>query len=140
MKDFDIQLDLKPSQASLDELADGLNEHSLQIVEKAGFQPIAFFARDNCDRLQGGIYGRINWNWLRVSLLWVSPDNRGSGLGSELLNKLESEATTRGCVNSHVDTFSFQAREFYLTNGYAVFAELPDYPAGHSRIYLKKSL
>jgi len=140
VKNFDIQLDLKPSQEILDELAAGLNDHSLPLVAKPGFQPIAFYARNNRGRLQGGIYGRINWNWLNVSLLWVSPDNRGSGLGSQFLNQLESDAIKRGCTNSHVDTFSFQAREFYISNGYEVFAELPDYPDGHSRIYLKKRL
>ena len=140
LKKFDIQLDLNPTQASLGELAAGLNEHSVPFVEKPGFQPIALFARDKHARMQGGIYGRINWGWLSVSILWVNPDNRGGGLGSTLLNRLESEAVSLGCINSHVDTFSFQAQEFYLANGYKAFAELPDYPDGHSRIYLKKSL
>ena len=137
---FNIELDLNPTQSCLDELSAGLNEHSEKFVEKAGFQPIALFARDELGCMQGGIYGRINWSWLSVSLLWVSSDNRGSGLGSALLERLETEAATLGCTKSHVDTFSFQAQEFYVAHGYEKFAELPDYPDGHSRIYLKKSL
>ncbi len=90
--------------------------------------------------MQGGIYGRINWSWLSVSLLWVKSGNRGSGLGSTLLKRLETEAQALGCTKSHVDTFSFQAEGFYLANGYEIFAELPGYPDGHSRIYLKKLL
>jgi len=140
VKHIELKLDLSPTQASLDELTAGLKEHSLPIVEKPGFQPVALFAREKGNRLQGGVYGRINWNWLSISRLWVSPDSRGSGLGSTLLRRLEAEAVLRGCTNSHVDTFSFQAREFYLANGYKPFAELQDYPDGHSRIYLKKSL
>ncbi len=137
---FDLELDLNPKQSYLDELAAGLNEHSEGFVEKAGFQPIALFARDKSGCMQGGIYGRINWSWLSVSLLWVGPDNRGSGLGSALLARLETEAAALGCTKSHVDTFSFQAQAFYVANGYEKFAELPDYPDRHSRIYLKKSL
>ncbi len=140
MNRFNIELDLKPKQSCLDELAAGINQHSESFVEKAGFQPIALFARDKLGCMQGGIYGRINWSWLSVSLLWVSSDSRGSGLGSALLERLESEAAALGCAKSHVDTFSFQAQEFYIANGYETFAELPDYPDGHSRIYLKKSL
>lgn len=140
MGQLELHLDLNPTQSSLDELTAGLNEHSVTIVEKPGFQPIALFAKDAEERLQGGIYGQLNWSWLSISLLWVHSDNRGSGLGSTLLGRLEAEAATLGCTQSHVDTFSFQARGFYLTNGYEVFAELPDYPDGHSRIYLKKSL
>jgi len=140
MSKFEIELDLNPNQSRLDELTSGLNDHSEQFVEKPGFQPIALFATDKRGRMQGGIYGRINWNWLSVSLLWVSADDRGSGLGSTLLRRLETEAATLGCTKSHVDTFSFQAQQFYLANGYEAFAELADYPDGHSRIYLKKSL
>ena len=137
---FNIELDLKPKQSCLDELAAGLNEHSQGFVEQPGFRPIALFARDDRDCIQGGIYGRINWSWLSISLLWVSSDNRGSGLGSTLLKRLETEAAAMGCTKSHVDTFSYQALGFYVRNGYETFAELPDYPDGHSRIYLKKSL
>ena len=140
MSNFEFELDLDPQQSSLDELTAGLNAHAEDFVAEPGFQPIALFARDASGDGLGGIYGRINWNWLDISLLWVSPENRGSGLGSALLKRLESEAVTLGCTKSHVDTFSFQAKEFYLANGYSVFADLADYPAGHSRLYLEKSL
>lgn len=140
MTEFNIELDLNPEQSGLDELSAGLDEHSESFIEKTGFQPIALFARDKPGGIQGGIYGRINWNWLNVSLLWVSSDSRGSGLGSALLERLETEAMALGCTKAHVSTFSFQAQEFYVANGYEKFAELSDYPEKHSRIYLKKSL
>jgi GNAT superfamily N-acetyltransferase len=140
MSNFEFELDLDPKQSSLDILIAGLNAHSQGFFEKTGFRPIALFARDESDHVKGGIYSRINWNWVDVSLLWVSPESRGSGLGSTLLKRLESEALDLGCTKSHVDTFSFQARAFYLANGYSVFAELAEYPDGHSRIYMHKSL
>ncbi|GAQ00024.1 hypothetical protein NIES2104_65890 [Leptolyngbya sp. NIES-2104] len=39
-----------------------------------------------------------------------------------------------------MDTFSFQAPEFYQKLGYTVFGELPDFPIGHRRLFLKKVL
>ncbi len=140
MSRFEAELDLKPKQSLLDELSAGLKEHAEPFVSEEGFQPIAYFARDNQGHMRGGIYGRINWNWLKISLLWVCAEHRGRGFGSELLRQLESEAASRGCTNSHVDTFSFQARDFYLANGYEKFAELSAYPEEHSRIFLKKAL
>ena len=139
MTDFDIQLDLDPGKASIDRLSAGLNEHSSAFVERRGFKPIALFAYED-GKLRGGIYGLINWNWLSVSLLWVHENTRGSGLGTELLERLESEAVAHGCVYSHVDTFSFQAEGFYRRHGYEPFAELADYPPGERRIYFRKSL
>lgn len=140
MQKYLVQLDLNPSDSSLDQLSAGIADHSASFVDQPGFQPMALFARDSERALRGGIYGRINWSWLSISLLWVHPDDRGSGLGATLLNRLEEESMLAGCTKAHVDTFSFQAREFYLGNGYEKFAELPNYPEGHSRIYLRKSL
>ena len=40
---------------------------------------------------------------------------------------------------SWLDTFSFQAPEFYPKFGYREFARL-DYPPDHQRIFLKKQL
>ena len=139
MTDLDIQLDLDPDKTSIDRLSAGLNQHSSAFVEQSGFDPIALFAYEGAE-LRGGIYGLINWNWLSVSLLWVDEGTRGSGLGTELLERLESEAVARGCVYSHVDTFSFQAEDFYRRHGYEPFAELADYPPGHRRIYFRKTL
>ena len=100
---------------------------------------VAVFIRESGDIL-GGISGLINWNWLQISLLWVDDTLRGGGYGRQLIENLESLARERGCERAHVDTFSFQAREFYESLGYRVFATLEDYPPGHSRYYLKKTL
>ena len=87
----------------------------------------------------GGLVGATCWNWLSVKYLWVCPSQRGKGLGKTLMDMAEEHArTTRGCIGSHVDTHSFQAKDFYLRLGYVVVGEIEDYPIGHSRIYLKK--
>jgi hypothetical protein len=39
-----------------------------------------------------------------------------------------------------VDTFGFQAPEFYRKLGYREFGRLDDFPAGHSRSWLTKAL
>jgi GNAT superfamily N-acetyltransferase len=138
--ELDISLELNPDSADLERLTVGLNEHSVEFTTTAGFEPIAFFAREPSGQLAGGVYGHINWTWLSVSLLWVSSTRRGEGLGSRLLSKIESEALRRGCELSHLDTFSFQAFEFYKAHGYESFAELPNYPDSHRKIFLKKRL
>jgi hypothetical protein len=39
-----------------------------------------------------------------------------------------------------VDTWDFQAEEFYLKNGYERIGELKNYWHGHSKIFLRKKL
>lgn len=75
-----------------------------------------------------------------VSVIFVDEDYRDQGLGSILLNKVESEAKTLGVKLSHLDTFDFQAKEFYEKHGYEVFGTLDDCPEGHKRYYMRKLL
>ena len=63
-----------------------------------------------------------------------------AGLGSSLLATAEHEARLRGCRGAWLDTFEFQARGFYERAGYVVFGEIPDYPPGSARYFLKKAL
>lgn len=56
------------------------------------------------------------------------------------MDELEETAARRGCTRAHLDTFSYQARPFYERRGYRVFATLDDYPTGHQRFYMDKTL
>jgi GNAT superfamily N-acetyltransferase len=88
--------------------------------------------------LIGGLIGVTYWNWLFVKQLWVSEAFRSQGHGRGLMLAAEREAAGRGCEHAHLDTFDFQALPFYRTLGYAVFGQLEDFPAGHTRYFLQK--
>lgn len=62
------------------------------------------------------------------------------GYGSILLNTVENEAKAMGGYLSILDTFDFQAKDFYLKHGYQIYAELDNYPPGHKSFSMKKSL
>jgi GNAT superfamily N-acetyltransferase len=72
--------------------------------------------------------------------LWVSETVRGSGYGTALMQAAEREAVRRGVRNIFLNTFSFQAVDFYLKLGYTIFGELEDFPPGHKRVFLQKKL
>lgn len=129
-----------PSNADIDRLIDGLNVHSVEQVHRSGFDPAAIFIRDADDGIHGGILAYLNWNWLDISLLWVDDTLRNGGHGRKLMQEMEAIGIARGCRHAHLDTFSFQAKSFYESLGYEVFASLSDYPPGHARYFLKKSL
>ena len=121
-------------------ITDGLTQHALPVTRVPGFRPVAVFARDERGAVVGGIVARINWNWLDVSLVWVSEPLRHTGLGTRLLAEIERVAVARGCTHAHLDTFSYQARPFYERQGYRVFATLDDYPSGQKRFFMQKAL
>lgn len=101
---------------------------------------ITIALRDDGDRIIGGVLGEAHWGWLRVKILAVPSELRGQGWGTQLMRGIERIAVERGCRNAWVDTFSFQARPFYERLGYKVFGTLPDYPAGHERYFLTRSI
>jgi GNAT superfamily N-acetyltransferase len=90
--------------------------------------------------LCGGLLGATLWDWLQLDVLWVHDSLRRRGFGSQLLRLAESHALSVGCRSARLNTFDFEARAFYEHHGYRVYAELPNFPAGHTQFHLSKSL
>ena len=88
----------------------------------------------------GGLYGELYYGWLHIRYLAVPPELRGQGLGSRLLGMAEAHARERACIGLWLDTFSFQAAEFYRRHGFAGFGEIEGYPPGHRRCFFQKRL
>ena len=89
----------------------------------------------------GGIIARMYcWNCVYIDTLWISDDYRGQSLGKQLLKEIEELAKAKGAEIIHLDTFDFQAKEFYEKQGYTVFGILEDCPKDHARYYLSKKI
>jgi ribosomal protein S18 acetylase RimI-like enzyme len=138
----DIQATVHGSADSEDESAiiAMLNEFNVSRGVTYNPVPLSVFIRDPDGSVVAGLVGSTLWDWLRISILAVDNQTRSQGYGSMLMQAAETEALKRGCKYAWVDTFSFQAQAFYEKNGYELFGELADYPAGHTRLFLKKTL
>ncbi len=89
----------------------------------------------------GGILARIYcWGVVFVDILWINDHYRGQGLGTTLLNKVEEDAKAQQCHLIHLDTFDFQAKDFYEKNGFEIYGVLDNCPPNHKRYYMKKIL
>lgn len=101
---------------------------------------VTIFLRDPDAEIVGGLLGEIWGGWLEVKYLWVAEPFRGRGHASALLAAAERFALDRGCHAAHLDSYSFQAPDFYVKHGYRVFGVLDDCPPGHQRVFLRKTL
>jgi N-acetylglutamate synthase-like GNAT family acetyltransferase len=138
---YEITFAEKPSREDLKVLDDGLMQHANAIFGNHGFTSVAFFLRDETGAIVGGAAGNYgSFGWLYVDSLWVGDSLRGQGYGSQLMDRIESEAIKHGCTKAFLSTMSYQAPGFYKKRGYTVFGELDDFPKGYSRIFLRKNL
>jgi GNAT superfamily N-acetyltransferase len=141
MMKYEITFEGNPAEKDLRSLDAGIEAHAQATMGSIVNKQLTFFLRDEQGAIVGGVHGNCgSFGWLYVSTLWVSERVRGNGHGSRLMQQIEEAAIRAGCVNSYLNTFTFQAPEFYKKLGYTVFAELESFPPGHSRIYLRKSL
>jgi GNAT superfamily N-acetyltransferase len=126
--------------ADVEALRVGLTEHAASKNRQRDYQILLVLLRDKTGNIVGGLYGNTLWGWLEISLLWVAEHHRIAKLGSRIMAAAEQEAIARGCRYAKVETFSFQALEFYQKQGYEVFAELDDFPEGERLYFLRKRL
>ncbi|MCC6716520.1 MAG: GNAT family N-acetyltransferase [Acetobacteraceae bacterium] len=103
-----------------------------------GRATLAILAEDEAGAPQGGLWMQARWGWLFLDLFILEPAARRGGTGSRILALAEAEAQARGCVGVWLDSYGFQAPEFYRRHGYQVIGTLPNYPAPHGRYFLAK--
>ncbi len=81
-------------------------------------QDYSFHIEENGDIIAGIVAGSTI-DTLEVEFLFVSEGYRGKGLGGRLLDYVEERAREAGMKRVLLNTYSFQAPDFYLKKGYA---------------------
>jgi ribosomal protein S18 acetylase RimI-like enzyme len=118
---------------------DGLVKYNLDHVGEYASGAIDIYVRNSTRTVVAGLISDYFMRWCSVHAIWVDDCYRNAGIGTRLMDMLESHAFTAGCLSICLETFSFQARGFYEKRGYHVVSELADFPPGHSRYTLVKS-
>jgi len=121
-------------------VVDGLVAHNRARAPDPAWDHVRLFLRDEAGGIRGGLMADVYFAWMFVAILWVDGAHRGGGWGGALLARAEEEAIARGCQGVWLDTFSFQAPDFYRKAGYEVFGQLADHPPGYTRYFLRKML
>ena len=128
------------SQVS-DQIRSKLIAHNVSVSDIRHEERIVLTATDNDANLIGGVSSTLWGGCLEIKYIWVSEERRGSGLGSKLLNRLESVVKAKGCRRIILDTYSFQAPEFYIKQGYKEYQTIEGYSDGTvAKHFFKKDL
>lgn len=122
------------------ELANLIRTYNKSKREPSKSEPLNIYVEDEQGNLMAGMVAETFGNWLEIEFLYVSEALRGQGVGTTILNRAETEAKNRGCQYAFVDTFDFQAPNFYKKHGYKEVFALENYPYTGKRYYYTKEL
>lgn len=135
---FDLHDGTLPADAAA-VVDQGLGEHNDAAAPLHEVRALGCFVRDGDGRVIGGAVGRRWGEAAELQQLWVQPDQRGRGLGAELVRRFEAAAVARGCRFFYLETFSFQAPGLYRALGYETVATAP-FPHGIVKHLMHKHL
>jgi ribosomal protein S18 acetylase RimI-like enzyme len=115
-----IQFEQNPGADEIQILNDGImREHKI----KKDMQPLDFFAyfiRDEQGKIMGGCAGDNMYGGLFIGQLWVNEALRGLGYGKKLMQLAEDLARKSQCRFVTVNTFEWEALNFYKKLGFYV--------------------
>lgn len=98
---------------------------------------LAVTVRDQVGTVVGGLWGRTGYGFLFIEMLALGPA-KGVGLGRQIMGIAEAEARRRKLLGMWLDTWTFQAPNFYPKFGFEECGRITDYPPGHDRIFYVK--
>jgi GNAT superfamily N-acetyltransferase len=107
---------------------------------KSRYEEINLAIKDDNGNIIGGLIAVLCWNWIEVDILWVDSAFRLKGTGTQLLNEIEKIASEKDCNFIKLNTFSFQAPNFYIKNGYNQYSVLENAPEGAKHFFFKKDI
>lgn len=119
------------------------SQSSKYMTQEFGSINLGYRVSDENNKIVGGVYGYAicNQSWFSLDILWVDPDYRGKDIGTELIKNLERDIREiKTCETIKVETWDFQAKDFYLKMGYKIVGEVPNCPPGTIDYILIKNL
>ena len=119
---------------------DGIGQSNDAAAPLHEVKPLSCFAFGEGGAVIGGAVGRRWGSCCELQQLWVEPGHRGQGVATRVVAAFELRAQSHGCKSFFLETFSFQAPEFYRTLGYRVAHEKHLFPHGIVKYLMVKHL
>ncbi len=132
-----VVVDYDPSQADNAVVSEGIIASIAHILGERD-KAFSIFLKNDSGKVFGGIQAFLDTESVYIDAMWVEEKLQRKGYGTKLLVAVELEAIKHGCKYLTVDTWDFQAEEFYLKNGYERIGEVKNYWLGHSKLTLRK--
>ncbi len=132
-----ITLEADPDASLRAKILEPLSAYNDSAAGPGQWGLLAIIVRDRTGEVAGGLWGRTGYGFLFVELLAMGPA-RGIGLGRRVMQLAEAEAKRCSLLGIWLDTWTFQAPDFYPKLGFTECGRITGYPPGHNRIFYVK--
>lgn len=137
---YTINYEENPNPDDVQMLGNAIMENASQ---KKGMKELDFFAfliRNEEGQIVGGCNGCNLYGCLFVDQIWVAERLRGKGYGTKLMQATESFGKKSGCNFMTVNTFDWEALNFYKKLGFYVEFERRGFDKNSIFYFLRKNL
>lgn len=136
-----IELIETPSTTDVAALYDGLHAFNLQHIPNLNEISLGLFIRNNNEEIVGGAVAVILPSIMQIKYLWLAESIRDQGIGKNIMQRLENEARARGLQSIALETYTFQAPEFYEKLGFNEVGRYINHPSsGIDKVFYQKYL
>ncbi|MDP2574505.1 GNAT family N-acetyltransferase [Vibrio penaeicida] len=136
-----IEVTYHPSKHDLESIYQALKEFNEPFFPGLDEKVLALFIRDQHHQIIGGIAAHLFYDSLHIHRIWVNEAYRRKGVGTKLLKTAEKEARKMQVKKVFLDTYNFQAPDFYLKHGFHEVGRYVGYPQdGTDKIFYRKTL
>ncbi|MBS0290309.1 MAG: GNAT family N-acetyltransferase [Proteobacteria bacterium] len=116
MNDIEYTIDKNPKAEDDKILRNGIVYFNSQVIKEEATHFSIFAKRDN--NIIGGALIWEHSDALYIDVLWCNENNRKKGVGTKIISMIDEVATNKGLTKLFVDTYSFQAQDFYQKHGF----------------------
>lgn len=135
---YEITYESNPAPESIQLLNDEIFKLAKFKKNMKALDFFAFFIRDELGKIVGGCAGDNMYGALFVGQLWVKEELRNKGLGTQLMQKAEALAKDSNCHFIAVNTFDWEALDFYKKLGFYVEFERHGFDNNSIFYFLRK--
>lgn len=138
MSRIEYSIENNPDTSHDKVIRDGIVDFNDQIIkEKASH--FSIYAKYNTQIIGGALIWE-HCDALYIDVLWCNEKYRKQGVGTKIITMIDGIAKNKELPKIFVDTYEFQAQDFYKKHGFYCIGIIPKYLKDHDRIFMRKDV
>lgn len=138
MSSIEYFIENNPNASDDKVIRDGIVDFNAKIIKEKSSH-FSVFAKDGAQIIGGALIWEHS-DALYIDVLWCNEKYRKQGIGTKIITMIDDAAKNKGLPKIFVDTYEFQAQDFYKKHGFYCIGIVPEYMLGHDRIFMRKDV